>query len=126
MENTQRRVLMFLFGCMPARLGIAYLASKASLRQLRWMATVALIVAISFTIIYVGGFRRTGLETGGDLIWWNKLRPLHALMFLTFVMYAWAGHGDVAWKILVADACLGLLSFLVYHHGGICPVNSVV
>ena len=100
---------------MPIRFLLAYLAYRVPLVWLKRMTYPALLVSLGFIIIYMGNLRPTGLETGGNLIWWDALRPFHAAMYLLFALYAWKGHRDIAWKMLFLDACIGLISFLIYH-----------
>ena len=115
-----KRTLLFLVGCMGARFGLAWLAYKnrANLKVLKIMGLLALVPAIGFTLIYVMGWRKTGAEVmpnlGGKL-WWNDLRPVHALLYTMFAFLVllhtqYAAH---AWIALVADATLGLLAFVV-------------
>lgn len=111
-----RRLLLFLIGCIGARTVLAYTAYKLSKEHLRILGYVALIPAIGFTYIYVTGSRRTGLETFGEKIWWNDLRPLHAALYFVFAYSAITGE-EYAWKFLAADVIIGLVAFL-YHHFG--------
>ena len=120
MNPIQKRFFLFLVGCIGTRSLLVYLAYIATGFWLKIMAIGAAIIATGFTIIYVGGLRTTGLETGGSPIWWNMLRPLHALLYALFAYNAWNGHRTVAWRILLADVLIGLTSFL-YHH--ICQGN---
>lgn len=115
MTPLQRRFLLFLVGCMGARSLLVYLAATAPLPWLNAMAVPAALIALGFMVIFVGGYRRTGVETGGAPIWWNALRPIHAVLYALFAYYAWTGQREVAWKLLLADVILGLASFLSFH-----------
>ena len=106
--------LTFLIGCIGARLLLAYLAYLYPVV----LGFVALVPAIGFTVIYLGGYRKTGLETGGKRIWWNHLRPVHALLYFTFALLAfWPKTRGRAWVVLVLDAVLGLAAHLYHHYG---------
>lgn len=111
----QRRIVLFLVGCMGVRGLLVYLAATVSDAWLRRMAVLAAAIALGFTVIFLGGLRPTGLETGGKPIWWNGLRPVHALLYAAFAYYAWAGRRGPAWRVLLADVLLGLLSFVAFH-----------
>jgi len=76
------------------------------------MGYLALIPAIGFMIIYLGGYRKTGPEVFGDVIWWNNLRPVHAALYFTFAYLAITGVHQHAWKILALDATIGLVAFV--------------
>lgn len=114
LTNVQKRWVLFLVGCIGIRLFFVYLARTLSLESLRIMGYLAIIPAIGFMVIYLFGLRKTGAEVFGGQIWWNSLRPIHALLYAIF---AWmAIQGDCcAWIPLLADVSLGLLAFL-YHH----------
>jgi hypothetical protein len=79
------------------------------------LGALALIPALGFLIIYAGGYRKTGGEVFGDRIWWNELRPVHAVLYLVFAYMALTGIKEHAWKLLAIDATIGLVAFL-YHH----------
>ena len=102
---------LFLIGCMGTRLGLAYLAAVSPPAALKILAVGAAAIAMGFAVIFIGGLRPTGIETGGKPIWWNSLRPVHAAMYAAVAYVAWHGRNDLAWKLLVIDAAIGLVSF---------------
>ena len=107
-------MLMFLIGCMGARLGWTYAAYRFP-ALLPWLGLFALGVSIGFTVIYVKGWRKTGIETGGEAIWWNDLRPVHAFMYGLFAVLAFRGVKEHAWKVLLLDTIIGFLAFVQHH-----------
>ncbi len=115
MNNIQIRFALFLLGCIPTRLAFVYLAKNISLQYLQLLGYLALLPAIGFIYIYLTGSRQTGGETFGDKIWWNNLRPIHALFYFYFAYYAIGGFRN-AWVCLFYDVILGLLSFLTFHY----------
>jgi len=117
MDIATKRLLLFLIGCIGMRSLFAYIARVASVGVLRIMGWLALLPAIGFMYIYVSGARRTGAEVFGEKIWWNSLRPVHALMYFTFAWLAINGMSGIAWKVLVADVLLGLGAFLANRTG---------
>ena len=112
----QKRFLMFLVGCIGARLSLAYIAKNGSplMRQLLMIATG--IMATGFTYIFVFGLRKTGVETQGSPIWWNHLRPIHAILYGVATWALYTGKNNLAWKTLLGDTMLGLGAFLQYHY----------
>jgi hypothetical protein len=76
---------------------------------------LAFIMATGFIVIYIFKLRKTGLETGGEKIWWNDLRPLHSFLYYWFSWTILFGNKKEAWKILLGDVLLGLVSFLMHH-----------
>ena len=116
LTTLQKRMILFLVGCIGVRSYLVYLAKTVKPNNLKLMGYLALLPAIGFTYIYLTGSRKTGPEVFGDKIWWNDLRPIHAMMYFIFAYLAIQGK-EYAWKILLADVLLGLTAFLVHHFG---------
>lgn len=114
MNDLQKRFALFLIGCMGTRFLIAILAKIASKNVLLIMGIIALLPAIGFLYLFFSGKRKTGTETFGANIWWNNLRPVHAILYLLFALYAIRGDRR-AWIILMIDVIFGLISFLTFH-----------
>jgi hypothetical protein len=115
MNKLKKRFLLFLVGCIGTRSLFVVLAKKASTEYLKYMGYIALLPAIGFIYIYLTGSRITGGETFGDKIWWNNLRPLHALIYFLFAYNAITGNKN-AWLYLLFDVVFGLTSFLIFHY----------
>lgn len=115
MDVLQKRMLLFLIGCMGARFALVWAAKNAATWLLPYMGLLALVPAFGFMYIYLTGARKTGPEVFGGKIWWNALRPVHAALYFGFAVAALAGSRR-AWWFLLADVLLGLVSFL-WHHG---------
>ena len=115
MNNTQKRFILFLLGCIPTRLLLVYLTKNISLEYLPIFGYVALIPAVGFIYLYLSGSRKTGPEVLGEKIWWDNLRPIHSLFYFTFAynaIYKFKG----AWVYLLYDVIFGLTSFLIFHY----------
>jgi len=109
-----KRALLFLVGCMGARLSLTYAAYRFP-ELLPWLGLFAACVSAGFTLIYVNGWRKTGVETGGQAIWWNNLRPVHAILYGLFAVLALKGVKKHAWKVLLLDTLIGFLAFMSNH-----------
>jgi hypothetical protein len=110
------RMALFLVGCIGSRLVLVWLAWWIGAKQPAWLGTagwIALIPAIGFTLIWFLGLRRTGGEVLGGRIWWNDLRPFHALFWGAFAVAAIGGL-PWAWQILLADVIFGIGAWV--HH----------
>jgi hypothetical protein len=114
MNNTYKRFLLFLIGCIGIRFYFVYLAKNSDSILLKNMGYLALLPAIGFTYIYLTGSRETGAEVFGDKIWWNDLRPIHTLLYFLFSYNAINGNKN-AWVYLLIDVLVGLNSFLIFH-----------
>ena len=114
MNTIQIRFLMFLVGCIGTRLLFSYLAKIANKKILKIMGLLALIPAIAWIYLYFTNGRKTGPEVFGDVIWWNNLRIVHALIYILFSIYA-LQNKHFAWFVLFVDALFGLTAFIYYH-----------
>jgi hypothetical protein len=115
MDDLTKRIALFLVGCIGTRLLFVYIAKTINVNYLPYMGYVALIIAFSFLFIYITGSRQTGPEVFGEKIWWNSLRPVHALLYGLFAYNA-INKVPTAWIYLLVDVSIGLISFLVYHY----------
>jgi hypothetical protein len=90
----------------------AYIAKNINLRFLPLLGYLALLPMIGFIYIYLTGSRQTGAEVFGAKIWWNNLRPIHALLYGLFAYYA-IQRSTFAWKFLLADVLIGFFAFMM-------------
>jgi hypothetical protein len=102
----QKRLALFLFGCIGTRLTFAYIA-KTQTELLPYMAIIAILISTGLMYFYLSGTRTTGPEVFGEKIWWNHLRPVHAALYLAFAILA-AQKNKSAYWILFIDAMIGL------------------
>ena len=114
MNILQKRFLAFLLACIPMRFLFVYIAKKISPVYLPYLGLLALFPALGFLIIYFGGYRKKGGETFGQKIWWNNLRPIHAILYICF-SYLAINKNKNAFMPLLIDVVIGLFSFMIYH-----------
>jgi len=115
MDQLKKRILMFLIGCIGMRSLFVVIAKYININYLKYLGFLALLPVIGFIYIYITGARKTGPETFGEKIWWNNLRPIHAIFYFLFAYNAIIGNKQ-AWLYLLADVLFGLISFLIYHY----------
>ena len=101
--------LLFLIGCIGVRTALALLAKYIDKDYLPYLGYLALIPAIGFIFVYLTDRRQTGIEAGG-VIWWNKLRPIHGMLYILFAIYA-IKKESFAWTVLALDVFLGCLLY---------------
>lgn len=114
MNNLYKRYLLFSLGCIPIRLAIVYVAAYISIGYLPLLGYISLLPAICFIYLFLSGTRTIGSETFGKPIWWNRLRPVHALLYILFA-YAAIHKQPHGWKYLLVDVIMGLIAFFIYH-----------
>lgn len=115
MNSIQSRFILFLFGCIGMRLLFVIISKNVSIKYLYYLGYLSLLIPIGLMYIYLTGSRQTGAEVFGDKIWWNNLRPLHALLYALFAYNAIKGNPN-SWIFLFLDVIIGLISFLIYHY----------
>ncbi len=115
MNNIQKRILLFLVGCIGVRTLFVIIANKINKDYLPFMGVIALFISIGFAYIFLTNSRQTGPEVFGDKIWWNKLRPIHAINYGLFAYLAITKSSN-AWMILLFDVFVGLTAHLYYHY----------
>ena len=105
--------LVFLCGCIPARLFLVVLMSQISQRFLRYSGFVALLPAIGFISLFMFDLRKVAIETNGKPVWWNSMRPIHGLLYLGFALYAIKCH-KFAYIFLMLDLVFAIILFVFY------------
>lgn len=114
---------MFLLGCIPIRLLLAYiahfLAQNENYKNYKIiLSLITFIIGLSFFIIYTKGWRKVGLETEGRPIWWNDFRPIHGVLFISFSILNLFNVKN-SWLLLLLDVILGLIAFSNHYYIGL-------
>jgi hypothetical protein len=112
MNNKTKRNLMFA-GCIATRLAITAGVRTFKDHDIMFaFGMIALIIGLSFLVIYLTGARETGPEVLGDKIWWNHMRPIHSALWISSGALALsANHREYAWLPLFLDTAIGLGAF---------------
>jgi len=116
MNNIIHRIILFICGCIPTRLGLSYIIKNYGIQYKLILSILLLIIAFGFLYIYAFNLRKTGLEIFGDKIWWNNLRPLHGVLYLIASLLIYYENKN-AYLVILIDTFIGLLSFILYHMG---------
>jgi hypothetical protein len=106
-------LLAFLIGCMGARLLLAFLAKQANKKWLRIMGYIAILPVFGSMYFFFTGVRNN-VGASGEKVWWNYLRPVHAVLFSLFAYFAIVGNRN-AWVYLLIDALTSLFGFVWFH-----------
>lgn len=113
--SRSRSRALFLGGCIPLRLFIAWSSTKIPIRYLPFFATALLSVAIGFLYLYFTGGRMQAPEAGGAT-WWAPYRLIIGLLWLAAAIYAFLGRTDLVWIPLIIDVLFGLVIFYRRHY----------
>ena len=101
--------------CIIIRFILVLLAKYVNKNILQILGYISLIQAIGFIYLYLFDKRKTGFEIFGDKIWWNKLRPIHGILYLLFAIYA-IKKEDFAWIPLLIDVLLGIIFYVIKYY----------
>ena len=111
--SKENRIFYFLTGCIPLRLGIVILAYFLPKEYLQYLSLIFLILSFSFLYLFFFNKRMNAPEAGGKT-WWNQLRLLHGLLYMSGSIYGFR-KSNYIWIPLLIDVLLGLMAFLHKH-----------
>jgi hypothetical protein len=97
---------LFILGCIPARLGLAYAASKNLFSP--WLQTAFLVIGLGFLSLYASNSRLNAPE-GGGVTWWAPYRIVHGLLYLAAAALLYLKKPADAGRVVFIDTLLGLL-----------------
>lgn len=111
MDKKTKRVLLFSFGCIVARLCIVYIAKEVTSLQF-YLSLIAIIIGIRFIYLYfyspsLNQFEVLGIES----VWWNHMRPIHGLLYLSYGILTLYQVKNT-WILLLVDVIIGIISTL--------------
>jgi hypothetical protein len=106
------KVILLFSMCIIVRIFLVILAKNINTKYLPILGYLALIPAFGFLYRYLSGTRKTGIL--GQPSWWNNLRPIHALLYLLFAIYA-INKSDKSYILLLIDVIIGIMAFIIYH-----------
>jgi hypothetical protein len=104
-----KKIVLFVFGCLLVRLSFALISKNINKKMLPLLGKIAIIPSIGLLVLYFGDLRQRGALN--QKIWWNNLRPLHSILYFTFVYLA-LNKNDKAYIPLLLDVLIGLLVFI--------------
>ena len=97
---------LFILGCIPARLALAYAASKNLFSP--WLQTTFLVIGFGFLSLYATNSRLNAPE-GGGVTWWAPYRAVHGILYLAAAAMLFLNKPADAGRIVLVDTLLGLL-----------------
>jgi hypothetical protein len=105
----EKKLLLFIFVCIPIRVSFVYFAKNASQNHLKLMGFISILSSISLMYQFVSKSRTTGIF--GTNAWWDSLRPVHSVLYLCFSIMAILSMKN-AHIPLAVDVILGFASFI--------------
>lgn len=113
MFGLEKRVMLFLLACIPARIILAIVPRYINKKYLHYYGVVLLTISFGFLYLYFNNLRLNAPEGGGKT-WWSQYRLIHGLLYLTAAIYAIQGK-RTAWVPLSIDVAFGLGLFANHH-----------
>jgi len=112
LTDVQKRMMLFLMGCVPTRALLIYVATTRFKRELAALLTLPMI---GFFYLYITNTREVGVETFGKPIWWKEFRIVHGLFYAWFILNVLLNSPHAAIP-LVLDLIFGVLAFFAHHN----------
>jgi hypothetical protein len=112
MKDIHKRILLFVVGCIGIRTFFVITAKNINKDYLPYMGYIAVLISISFIYQFIKKERIIGAFN--NEIWWDKLRPIHAINYGVFAYMA-INKSSNAWIPLLFDVIIGLTAHLYYH-----------
>ena len=112
LNSLQNKLILFMVFCMSFRIILALIAKYIDKKYLESFGYLLLFLAMGFIIVFITDLRGRGAFN--QKIWWNHLRPIHSLLYFIAAFYA-IKNDRRAWMVLLLDAGIGLMAFLVNH-----------
>jgi hypothetical protein len=113
MFSVQKRTLLFLLACIPARIILAALPFYIDPSYLPYYGLLLLLPTLGFLYLYFNHLRLDAIESGG-YTWWADYRLIHGLLYLCASIYA-LQEKILAWVPLTIDVILGLVLFVIRY-----------
>lgn len=113
MFSVQKRTLLFLLACIPARILLAVIPLYLESSYLPYYGMLLLLPALGFLYLYFNHLRLDAFESGG-YTWWANYRLIHGLLYLCASIYA-LQEKILAWVPLTVDVILGLVFFVIRY-----------
>ena len=111
--SNNAKYALFLMLCIPTRFGIAYLSYLYSDPRNRSTVSHLFALVLGVTaLVWLALFlklisRGSGFEAPNNRIWWNYLRPVHALLYLLYILHYVTKRSN-GWIFMAADPVIGL------------------
>jgi hypothetical protein len=83
---------IFLLLCLPARYLLARYTSTVPDAHTTILGAALAAVGIAFLYLFLSDSRLNAPEAGGSGTWWNRLRPIHGLLYLLGGILLIAGY----------------------------------
>ena len=112
MNTFQKIFLFFIFGCIITRIIFVLIALKIPKIYLPYFGLIGIAIGLGFIYTFITN-KKTG-NTFGQKAWWHYLRPIHAILYLTFGYLA-INKNNYSYIPLLIDVIIGLFSFIIYH-----------
>ena len=116
------KTIKFLIGCIGARLMLTFLAKYINQKNREKLAYITLLISITFITLYLFDLRKTGAEAEG-IIWWNKLRPIHGVLYFLFSIYTFKKE-KFSWIFLLIDTILGIIFWYLKYYDDLILFKS--
>lgn len=106
--------LLFIGGCIPARIFLAILALRLKTDYLPILGWILIGIGLSFIYLYTAGLRLNAPEANGNT-WWKDYRPIHGCLYLAAGLYCLKKDRKSA-ALLAIDITFGITVFVSHRY----------
>ena len=105
--------ILFLAGCIPARLLLAWGSTKIPVQYLKYFGAILLAMSIGIAYMYFSSSQMKSAD--GSAKWWASYRIIIACLWLAAALYAFQEKRNMVWVPLGIEVVLGLLIFVTHR-----------
>lgn len=118
MNDQQKKIYLFVFGCLGVRFLFMYLSKISKPKYLPIFGIIGLFIGLGLLYHFIFKTRPTGMESSskGNRIWWNNLRPIHGTLYLLFAYYA-INKNKNSYIFLLIDLIIAIIAYTSYKLG---------
>lgn len=106
-----KRVVLFLVGCIGTRLLMAYIPQTLPKNYLPFMGIAIAIMGLGFLYLWLTNSRLNAQEAGGKT-WWADLRLVHAALYIASATYLFKGKRSASIPLMI-DVIAGILFYFI-------------
>tara|TARA_B100001059_G_C17617524_1_gene467776 strand:+ start:401 stop:748 length:348 start_codon:yes stop_codon:yes gene_type:complete len=112
MKVTNKRILLFIFGCIFARLLLIIITKNIALKNLPYLSPLFLTMGLGFLHYFIS--KKDKGFTFDQKAWWHFLRPLHSILYIITAYFAYTKNKNT-YLVLTADLFIGIVFFILHH-----------
>tara|TARA_B100000073_G_scaffold335092_1_gene328344 strand:- start:343 stop:690 length:348 start_codon:yes stop_codon:yes gene_type:complete len=112
MKVVNKRILLFIFGCISARLLLIVITKNIPLKNLPYLSPLFLTMGLGFLYYFLS--KKDKGFTFDQKAWWQFLRPIHSILYIVTAYLAYSKNRK-SYLVLTLDLFIGIVFFILHH-----------